>query len=654
MISIGNAERWFQPHNTHHSSNDNDELNFLSSLRWLEQSNTTTSTTTSSGNDGAVLRATFVVYGSFVLGMFLLFCHVRRKFPRAYQLRNWVTDIQTPIAAEQYGFFSWMWQLNAITEDEMMLECGMDSVCVLRLLMMGYKLCLLAGMNAIWLMPLYATAPSDGTVTDPVISVTITKVANGNPRLIGTVLASYLLFGYVMYLVLQEFEWFIEIRHKYLKRPVVENYAVYVRNIPPEYCSNEALYNYFADCLTEDKVLEAKVRIKLPTLMNAVNKRSSLVKKLEHAINYQVVKNKVPKHDEIQILTLKREKVESIPFYLKALRDLNVDISSQIEVVEHNVMMTARENHAVDTMVESNFTIDSELLQSAPNNGATSNRSVTFSNKDDISTRSQLSSMSRSTARFATNVVGDTSQMDNVDERDVDELAGLSNGMNYSIQAGLASTSKKMSASSKLVAGTTLSMAKAATSTASKMLSIRTEGEYYNAGFVTFRNLGSTQAALQMVHHPTPFDIEVLEAPRPDDIFWSNVGRTHYDLQVGKLLSLGLTSALCFLWTIPMTFIASLSTIEALSEEIPALGRLIDAYPLIGKLFEVLAPLLVKVVNGLLPTILEYLTKFEGPVAGSVIVASLFTKLASFMIIQTFFVSAIGSSLLNGKWTHRR
>jgi hypothetical protein len=60
--------------------------------RLLQESNTTTTTT--SGNDGAILRATFIVYGSFVLGMFIAFCYVRRKFPRAYQLRNWVTDIK--------------------------------------------------------------------------------------------------------------------------------------------------------------------------------------------------------------------------------------------------------------------------------------------------------------------------------------------------------------------------------------------------------------------------------------------------------------------------------------------------------------------------------------------------------------------------------
>jgi hypothetical protein len=47
-----------------------------------------------------------------------------------------------------------------------------------------------------------------------------------------------------------------------------------------------------------------------------------------------------------------------------------------------------------------------------------------------------------------------------------------------------------------------------------------------------------------------------------------------------------------------------------------------------------------------LPIILKNLSMFEGPVSGSVVEASTFTKLAAFMIIQTFFVSAISGALL--------
>jgi hypothetical protein len=129
-----------------------------------------------------------------------------------------------------------------------------------------------------------------------------------------------------------------------------------------------------------------------------------------------------------------------------------------------------------------------------------------------------------------------------------------------------------------------------------------------------------------------------------------NVGRTHKDLELGKLLSLATTTALCLLWTIPISFVASLSSVEALSKEIPAIGNLIDALPFLEPVFEILAPLLVKIVNALLPVILLFLSMFEGPVSSSILEASLFSKLSMFMIIQTFFVSAVSSTLLQGKW----
>lgn len=52
------------------------------------------STGNSTHNDATLLRDTFVVYGSLLVAMFLTFCYVRRAFPRAYQLRNWVSHIK--------------------------------------------------------------------------------------------------------------------------------------------------------------------------------------------------------------------------------------------------------------------------------------------------------------------------------------------------------------------------------------------------------------------------------------------------------------------------------------------------------------------------------------------------------------------------------
>jgi hypothetical protein len=43
------------------------------------------------------------------------------------------------------------------------------------------------------------------------------------------------------------------------------------------------------------------------------------------------------------------------------------------------------------------------------------------------------------------------------------------------------------------------------------------DGAYYSGGFLSFNNLLTTNAALQMVHHKTPFSLEVLQAPDPED-----------------------------------------------------------------------------------------------------------------------------------------
>ena len=112
-------------------------------------------------------------------------------------------------------------------------------------------------------------------------------------------------------------------------------------------------------------------------------------------------------------------------------------------------------------------------------------------------------------------------------------------------------------------------------------------------------------------------------------------------------MSLGLTVTICLLWTIPMTFIASLSTVEGLREDIEFIDDLCRKLPFLVPVLEITAPLLLVMVNSLLPVVLEAVTLLEGPISGAVIEASLFIKLAAFMIIQTFFVSAISGSVID-------
>jgi hypothetical protein len=96
-----------------------------------------------------------------------------------------------------------------------------------------------------------------------------------------------------------------------------------------------------------------------------------------------------------------------------------------------------------------------------------------------------------------------------------------------------------------------------------------------------------------------------------------------------------------------MSTIATMSSIEGLKGEFQFVADMLETSPWLEPVFAQLAPLLIIVANEVLKMILEYLSMFEGPISGAVVQASLFVKLAAFMIIQTFFVTAISGGLLS-------
>jgi hypothetical protein len=192
-------------------------------------------------------------------------------------------------------------------------------------------------------------------------------------------------------------------------------------------------------------------------------------------------------------------------------------------------------------------------------------------------------------------------------------------------------------------AGTTV--VKDAVHTAAKLVFSNEDGAPRDAGFVVFKKLATAQAALGMIHNSTPYVMDVEEAPEPDDIFWKNVGKSHRSRQLGSVLSFVASATLCFFWTIPVSFISSLTEVDSLKETLPFLEDLIEKNPWIEPALAQIAPLMLIILNLLLPAFLGYFAKLEGHIASSSLEASLFVKLSVFQIIQTFFVSAISGGI---------
>jgi hypothetical protein len=370
---------------------------------------------------------------------------------------------------------------------------------------------------------------------------------------------------------------------------------VYVRNIPEEFRSNRKLEEYFRQCFSEDdSVLEARIRIEATNLGKKVLERDALLARLENAIAVMDATGDAPMHkSKVRGVG----KVNSISTYKAELEELQKDLGARIASLE------------AKSFAGEGLANKSEDLKTFAEEGCIKT--------DDTKARGYLKLDEDEEVEFARTPYDD-------------DLAG---------------SRKELGKDGATPAGAGGGTVKGLASTATSILTSE-DGAIYGAGFVTFSKLNTCHIARQTIHSHVPFSMEVLEAPDPEDVIWANVGKTHQQLQIGKLISTALTAVTCLFWTIPMAFFASLSSVDALKEQFDFLKDILENAPWLEPVLAQLAPLLVVIFSSLLNPILTFYSNLERPISIADMQGLLFSKLATFMIIQTFFVSAISGGLV--------
>ena len=172
------------------------------------------------------------------------------------------------------------------------------------------------------------------------------------------------------------------------------------------------------------------------------------------------------------------------------------------------------------------------------------------------------------------------------------------------------------------------------------------DGKVRDAGFVTFTSLAAKNQCVQMIHHQRPFTFEVKSSPLPDQIYWGNIGLDHKKQQLGYLVAQLLTLFLCVFWTIPVSFVSSLSEIESLKTLIPSLGQAVEKYPWIESILAQLNPILIVVLKAMLPKILRKFCEREGHISETDLNASLLSKLSQFLVRMRMLIICIYSMIL--------
>lgn len=485
-------------------------------VRWLQDDENVTdmdtgtssnSTTNSSStcddlagsNDSVDLRNTMRLYGSIFLVFITIFCHVRRRYPKVYNLRSYLPDLGTDLANDPRGGISWMWKLFGITDIEMMEECGMDAVCYARVLEFGMRLAIVGILNSLWLIPVYATADESALtacITDWVVSISISHIPTGSKRYIAAVIGAYSIFGYTMYAILQEFSWFSRYRHQFLSKKRARNYAVYVQCIPVEYRTNKRLLQFFQEANSQGAVLDAHLAVQVPNLQNKVALRAKEVARLERAINMEDIRGVIPTHG-VRIPGLTNSQASLTQMLTRKVNDLNQEISESIDQIHRQAqglplfpittstsLPVIAEHISLDVPTQNLMSSGSFINRNNAGYGGTDDRSKVSYLSVDATGRSSLSIGTRS--------------------------AEPSRGV------GAASTVVNKSIRSSLK--NAVSVANSASSMARSLLE-RQDGSPLSAGFVTFKSLRAAQAAKQMIQYAEPFAMEVLEAPQPEGAF---------------------------------------------------------------------------------------------------------------------------------------
>jgi hypothetical protein len=309
-------------------------------------------------------------------------------------------------------------------------------------------------------------------------------------RFCATVVGAYVIFGFTMYTMLDEFQWFTRYRYQFLSKPLPRNYCVYVQCIPKEFRTNQKLLHFFQQSSSQGAVLEAHLAVKTPTLKKKVAEREALVAKLEHAINVEQITGTTLSQRRIGLLRTGESLVDAL---LRQLEQLNQTISESIDRIQSmanetssNPLTLTNEAQTLPTYAEERLSLqglehDSGFARDPLLQSTFSTNQKTLGPSTTESTTTLDTEERTSTVNQATRLL-------------------LHNPATNSIRGTLK---------------TAVSAAGTVANVATSLLTSQ-DGEPLSAGFVTFKSLRAVQAAKQMIQYAEPFAMEVLEAPQPE------------------------------------------------------------------------------------------------------------------------------------------
>ncbi|KAM3406098.1 hypothetical protein ACQJBY_000250 [Aegilops geniculata] len=166
------------------------------------------------------------------------------------------------------------------------------------------------------------------------------------------------------------------------------------------------------------------------------------------------------------------------------------------------------------------------------------------------------------------------------------------------------------------------------------------------ASFVSFRSRwgAAVCAQTQQTSNPTLWLTEW--APEPRDVYWSNLSIPFVSLTVRRLIIGVAFFFLNFFYVIPIAFVQTLANLEGIEKALPFLKPLIESPPIKSFIQGFLPGLALKIFLIVLPTILMYMSQFEGLISQSSLERRTASKYFIFLFFNVFLGSIVTGSAL--------
>ncbi|KAF1313697.1 Calcium permeable stress-gated cation channel 1, partial [Globisporangium splendens] len=545
---------------------------------------------------GTVKTSVSIYYSLLGAGLLLFEC-LRHRFRHAYDSRGMEDNLfWTATVPRRSGRpFAWIYDVYKLPEEEIMERCGLDTLSFLRFLRMGQKAALLVIVLSAVLLPLYVTAtpPSNTRAhTDPLESVSMSNLADRDPRLWASTGAAFIVSFFMMYLLVKEYQYYVAQRHELLGRAEAPQYSILVDELPVKLRTRATLEAYMRR-IFPDTIRSVYVAVECSKLEDYVAEREEVRNALEHALAVCERSGERPEHREGRswcgVLMCKAGSrghvVDSIDFFQGRLAKMNEKVAREINNIKGTQAQLAKRVG------------EQESWEAAPY--------VPNHDESEVSIRIQ-SQRSSGVCKMTGSMVDDNADdNDDMHGREENQLEREAARKRHPIHV------------------------------------------MRRAAFISFTSLKSAQVAQQTLQSSDPICMSISPAPHVDDIHWKNIGLRYRTRSVWKLVSSMLTAVIVLFWTIPTAFVASLATVESLRRTWPFLNRAFDNYPILEELFKQLAPLALVAFNALAPLVFSFLSGREGHPSNTEVRASVFTKLAYFQLIQIFFVTVIVGTVLD-------